>query len=72
MKITYDEATDIIYSELRNCENSIAKKLGLKEVDVDIIGDCGCGGNSAMEYEESLLDELYDVEAELKLHGVNF
>ena len=26
MKITYDEATDIIYSELRNCENSIAKK----------------------------------------------
>ena len=41
MKITYDEATDIIYSELRNCENSIAKKLGLKEVDVDIIGDYG-------------------------------
>ena len=35
MKITYDEATDIIYSELRNCENSIAKKLGLKEVDVE-------------------------------------
>ena len=34
--------------------------------------DCGCGGNSAMEYEESLLEELYDVEAELKLHGVNF
>ena len=30
--------------------------------------DCGC----AMEYEQSLLDELYDVEAELKLHGVNF
>ena len=41
MKITYDEATDIIYSELRNCENSIAKKLGLKEVDVDIIGTYG-------------------------------
>ena len=41
MKITYDEATDIIYSELRNCESSIAKKLGLKEVDVDIIGDYG-------------------------------
>ena len=36
--------------------------------------DCGCGwsGDSAMEYEESLLEELYDVEAELKLHGVNF
>ena len=41
MKITYDEATDIMYSEWRNCENSIAKKLGLKEVDVDIIGDYG-------------------------------
>mgnify|MGYP003511874739 FL=1 len=41
MKITYDEVTDIIYSELRNCESSIAKKLGLKEVDVDIIGDYG-------------------------------
>ena len=34
--------------------------------------DCGCGGGSDMEYEQSLLDELYDVEAELKLHGVNF
>ena len=34
--------------------------------------DCGCGGDSAMEYEESLLEELCDVEAELKLHGVNF
>ena len=33
--------------------------------------DCGCGG-SDIEYEESLLEELYDVEAELKLHGVNF
>ena len=38
--------------------------------------DCGCGGND-IEYEESLLEEslleeLYDVEAELKLHGVNF
>ena len=41
MKITYDEATDIIYPELRNCESSIAKKLGLKEVDVDIIDDYG-------------------------------
>ena len=41
MKITYDEATDIIYSELRNCENSIAKKLGLKEYDVGIIGTYG-------------------------------
>ena len=34
--------------------------------------DCGCGGDSDMEYEESLLEELYDVEAELKLHGVYF
>ena len=33
--------------------------------------DCGCGG-SDIEYEESLLEELYDVEAELKLHGVYF
>ena len=41
MKLTYKEATDIIYSELRKCENSIAKKLDLKEVDVDIIGDYG-------------------------------
>ena len=30
--------------------------------------DCGCGGDVAMEYEKSLLEELYDVEAELKLH----
>ena len=34
--------------------------------------DCGCGGDSDMEYEQSLLEELYDVEVELKLHGVNF
>ena len=34
--------------------------------------DCGCGGDIAMEYEKSLLEELCDVEAELKLHGVNF
>ena len=36
--------------------------------------DCGCGGDSDsnIEYEQQLLDELYDVEAELKLHGVNF
>ena len=34
--------------------------------------DCGCGGDSDMEYEQQLLDELYDVEAELKLHGVYF
>ena len=34
--------------------------------------DCGCGGDSDIEYEESLLEELYDVESELKLHGVNF
>ena len=34
--------------------------------------DCGCGGGIDIEYEESLLEELYDVEAELKLHGVNF
>ena len=34
--------------------------------------DYGCGGGSGVEYEQSLLDELYDVEAELKLHGVNF
>lgn len=34
--------------------------------------DYGCGGDSDIEYEESLLEELYDVEAELKLHGVNF
>ena len=33
--------------------------------------DCGCGW-SDIEYDESLLEELYDVEAELKLHGVNF
>ena len=46
----------------------------LDDVWDDICCDCdyGCGGGSDMEYEQSLLDELYDVEAELKLHGVNF
>ena len=44
----------------------------LDDVWDDICCDCGCGGDWDIEYEESLLDELYDVEAELKLHGVNF
>lgn len=34
--------------------------------------ECGCGGDSDMQYEQELLDELNDVEAELALHGVNF
>lgn len=58
MKITYDEATDIIYSELRNCENSIAKKLGLKEVDVDIIGDNGVNLSEVVK-KECVITETY-------------
>ena len=58
MKITYDEATDIIYSELRNCENSIAKKLGLKEVDVDIIGDNGVNLSEVVK-KERVITETY-------------
>ena len=58
MKITYDEATDIIYSELRNCENSIAKKLGLKQVDVDIIGDNGVNLSEVVK-KECVITETY-------------
>ena len=58
MKITYDEATDIIYSELRNCENSIAKKLGLREVDVDIIGDNGVNLSEVVK-KERVITETY-------------
>ena len=63
MKITYDEATDIIYSELRNCENSIAKKLGLKEVDVDIIGAYGykIHGNIIDDYGYKIHGHIIDV-----------
>lgn len=40
-KLTYKEASDIIYDEIRKCEAKIAKKLGLHESDVDIIYDWG-------------------------------
>ena len=32
--------------------------------------DCGCGGGSADDYEESLMEELHDVEYGLTLRGV--
>ena len=60
MKITYDEATDIIYSELRNCENSIAKKLGLKEVDVDIIGDNGVNLSEVVKKERIIIETYWE------------
>ena len=34
--------------------------------------DCGCGGDSAMDYEIGLYEQLQEVEAELVLHGITF
>lgn len=34
--------------------------------------DCGCGGDDASDYEESLMEELHDIEYELTLRGVKF
>lgn len=33
---------------------------------------CGCEGDSVKEHLDHLTSQLYVVEAELKLHGVNF
>ena len=60
-------------NELLEQRKNILQELDDVWDDSVIYGcDCGCGGDSAIEYEQSLLEELYDVEAELKLHGVNF
>ena len=68
MEYTVDE----LLEQRKNILQELDDEWGDRDLSVIYGCDCGYGGGSDMEYEQSLLDELYDVEAELKLHGVNF
>ena len=60
-----------LLEQRKNILQGLDDEWGDRDLSVIYGCDCGCGGSN-IEYEESLLEELYDVEAELKLHGVNF
>lgn len=68
MEYTVDE----LLEQRKNILQELDDEWGDRDLSVIYGCDCGCGGDSDVEYEQQLLDELYDVEAELKLHGVNF
>ena len=64
---------EYMVDELLEQRKNILRELDDVWDDICCDCDCGCGGDWDSEvYEESLLEELCDVEAELKLHGVNF
>ena len=63
--------------ELLQQRANILQEIADNKADVSISSacwgcDCGCGGDYAMEREDTLYDQLQEVEAELELHGITF